>query len=59
MDNWAYDPYNGGYATGPFGVTGAEFQAVGLDSRLVKANPEGLSENSMRSFLGLERRDRY
>lgn len=59
MDNWAYDPYNGGYATGPFGVTGAEFQAVGLDSHLVKANPEGLSENSMRSFLGLERRDRY
>ena len=59
MDNWAYDPYNGGYATGPFGVTGAEFQAVGLDSRLVKPNPEGLSENSMRSFLGLARRDRY
>lgn len=59
MDNWAYDPYNGGYATGPFGVVGAEFQAVGLDSHLVKANPEGLSENSMRSFLGLERRDRY
>lgn len=59
MDNWAYDPYSGGYATGPFGVTGAEFQAVGLDSRLVKPNPEGLSENSMRSFLGLARRDRY
>ena len=59
MDNWAYDPYTGGYATGPFGVTGAEFQAVGLDSHLVKANPEGLSENSMRAFLGLERRDRY
>ncbi|MGM9991644.1 MAG: M91 family zinc metallopeptidase [Candidatus Bruticola sp.] len=59
MDNWAYDPYSNCYADGPFGVVGAELQAVGIDHALVQPNPEGLSENSMRAFLGLARRERY
>ncbi|MGM9999234.1 MAG: M91 family zinc metallopeptidase [Candidatus Bruticola sp.] len=59
MDNWAYDPYSNRYADGPFGVVGAELQAVGIDHALVQQNPDGLSENSMRAFLGLARRERY
>lgn len=58
MDNYAYE-YDGRYATDRYGVTGAEFQAVGIDNHTVKQNPEGLSENALRDFLNLPNRDRY
>ncbi|MDO5297572.1 MAG: M91 family zinc metallopeptidase [bacterium] len=38
---------------------GVEWQAVGLDNPNVEANPELLTENSLRALLGFERRERY
>ena len=58
LDGWYYD-YNGGPAFDMYGVSGAEFQAVGIDHPMIQANPEGLSENSLRNLLGLEKRERY
>lgn len=42
-------------------VEGAELQAVGIDigSDRLRLNPEGISENSLRDYLGLERRSTY
>ncbi len=41
-------------------VKGAELQAVGLDvGANVELNPEGVSENDMRRYLGLDTRPRY
>ena len=59
-DNW-YN-YDGTDASeGDAGsVNGAELQAVGLDvTNKVQLNPEGISENDMRRYLGLEQRPRY
>ena len=41
------------------GVSGAEFQAVGIPNEHVEANPDLLTENSMRELLDYNRRDRY
>ncbi len=38
---------------------GVEWQAVGLANDDVEANPELLTENSLRALLGFERRERY
>lgn len=58
MDSYNYD-YNGGYAQDMYGVNGSEFQAVGIEHRMIKPNPEGVSENDMRAFLNLTKRERY
>ena len=42
-------------------VQGAELQAVGIDigNDKLRLNPEGISENSLRDYLGLENRPTY
>ncbi|MDO5297144.1 MAG: CHAP domain-containing protein [bacterium] len=42
-----------------WGVSGAEFQAVGIDNPNIEGNPELLTENSMRDLLGYEHRTIY
>ena len=64
MDNRMYN-YEGSLAAGtledPGDVKGCELQAVGIDigSKDLPLNPDGISENSLREFLGYERRDEY
>lgn len=41
------------------GVAGAEYQAVGDIGYLGQENPEGVTENAMRDYLGYEKREYY
>ena len=58
MDYGAYR-YDGTAAPDRIGLVGAEFQAVGIEHPLIQSNPDGLNENGMRRFLGIEERTRY
>lgn len=64
LDSRRYN-YDGTLAAGtdedPGEVKGAELQAVGIDTgaKEITLNPDGISENSLREFLGLEQRPYY
>ena len=64
LDSRMYN-YDGSLAAGtaedPGEVKGAELQAVGIDTGAadLTLNPEGISENSLRDFLGLDTRPKY
>ena len=42
-----------------YSAPGCEYQAVGIPNPAVKANPQGLTENSLRADLSLVNRDAY
>lgn len=56
FDSTKYD-YSGNVVEN--GTSGGEFQAVGIDNGTVELNPTGISENDLRAFLNLARRERY
>ena len=58
MDRGCYR-YDGTVADDRKGLVGAEFQAVGIEHPLIQSNPDGLNENGLRKFLGIEERTRY
>ncbi len=58
MDYGCYR-YDGTKADDHIGLVGAEYQAVGIEHPLIQSNPDGLNENGLRKFLGIEERTRY